>query len=287
MDPKTARPLDNSKQDFLIGYGDHLKFNLKIDIQDISKRHFEALSVFFHLLGDFQRGDIPVGGDRNNGSGWIKAKNPELTWLTSSSDEVTEQLFENQPLTDDGIWKSISLVGIPAIDALKPFQSIQPQKSLKDMPEKSGFISHRYFGGHCGIITVEAEVLTPLSVRESGEPSYTTNKNGEIFNGWDFFSLSPPAASHREQHRKYAMPSRSIKGMLRHIYSITSDSRTASNNLSNLNPVDSLFGYVGAGSNNALAGRLSFSFGLFDQPNSPGSKPPISMVTSTFREAIG
>lgn len=274
MDPKTARPLDNSKQDFLIGYGDHLKFNLKIDIQDISKRHFEALSVFFHLLGDFQRGDIPVGGDRNNGSGWIKAKNPELTWLTSSSDEVTEQLFENQPLTDDGIWKSISLVGIPAIDALKPFQDIKSQTNPGKIPERSGFISHRYFGGHCGLITVEAEVLTPLSIRESGEPSYTTNKNGEIFNGWDFFSLSPPAASHRKQDKGYAIPSRSIKGMLRHIYSITSDSRTASNNLSNLNPVDSLFGYVGAGSNNALASRLSFSFGLFDQPKLSWFKAP-------------
>ena len=178
MDPKTARPSNNSKQDFLIAYGDHLKFNLKIDIQDIHNRDLEALSVLFHLLSDFQRGDIPVGGDRNNGSGWIQAAIPKLTWLTSSSDEITEKLFGNQSLIDDGIWKKITLQGPSAIKALQPFQNLQPQENAgKPIPQaNAGFISHRAFGGHCGTLTVEAQVLTPLSIRESGEPSFTTSQ---------------------------------------------------------------------------------------------------------------
>ena len=274
MNPKTGRPSNNSKRDFLIGYGNELKFQLKIDIQDIEKRHLEAVSVLFHLLDDFRKGDIPFGGDRSNGTGWIEAKNPELTWLTSSSDDVTKQLFGNQTLTDDGIWKRVSLAGSSAVNALKPFQDIKPQTREGKIPEGSGFISHRHFGGHCGLITAEAEVLTPLSIRESGEPSFTTTKDGEIFNGWDFFSLSPPANSNRKQDRQYALPSRSIKGMLRHIYAIVSDSKTDSTEISKLTPVDSLFGFVGPGNDNALAGRLSFSFGLFDQPKLSWFKAP-------------
>ena len=276
MNPQTARPLDNSKRDFLIAYGDHLKFHLKIDIQDVSYQDLEALSVLFHLLNDFQRGDIPVGGDRNNGLGWIKATLSQMTWLTSDLDDITKKLFDNQPLTDHGIWKRITLKGPDVVKALQPFQNIQPQKDGgKPIPRaNAGFISHKAFGGHCGMLSVEAEVLTPLSIRESGEPSYIANKDGEIFNGWDFFSLSPPAASHRKQDKIYAMPSKSIKGMLRHIYAITSDSKTESTDISHLNPTDSLFGYVGAGSNNALAGRLSFSFGRFNQSKLAWFKAP-------------
>ena len=282
MNPKTGRPSNNSKRDFLIGYGNGLKFKLKIDIQDIEKKDLEALSILFHLLNDFQRGNIPFGGDRNNGTGWIEANNPELTWLTSSSDEVTKQLFGNQLLTDDGIWKKLSLEGSSAATALKPFQNIKSQTRSAKIPEGSGFISHRHFGGHCGLITVEAEVLTPLSIRESGEPSFTTTKDGEIFNGWDFFSLSPPANSKRKQDRQYALPSRSIKGMLRHIYAIVSDSKTDSEHISQLNPVDSLFGFVGQGSDNALAGRLSFSFGPFEQPRLSWFKAPFFYGNLSF-----
>jgi len=286
MNPKTARPLDNSKQDFLIAYGEQLKFHLKIDIQDVSMKDLEALSVLFHLLSDFQRGDIPVGGDRNNGLGWIKATVPKLTWLTSGPDNITKKLFDNQRLKDYGVWKRIILEGPAAIEALKPFNKLQSQRNLSKSPPRSrgGFISHRAFGGHCGMLSVEAEVLTPLSICESGEPSYTINKNGEIFNGWDFFSLSPPAASHRKQDRIYAMPSRSIKGMLRHMYAIASDSKTESTDIGHLNPVDSLFGYVGAGSNNALAGRLSFSFGHFEQPKLSWFNAPYFYGHLNFKE---
>ena len=62
--------------------------------------------------------------------------------------------------------------------------------------------------------------------------------------------------------------------MLRHIYAIASDSKTGSSDINKLNPVDSLFGFVGPGENNALAGRLSFSFGLFDHPNLSWFKVP-------------
>ena len=62
--------------------------------------------------------------------------------------------------------------------------------------------------------------------------------------------------------------------MLRHIYGIVSDSKTDSTHITQLNPVDSLFGFVGQGSDNALAGRLSVSFGLFKQPKLCWFKAP-------------
>jgi len=85
-------------------------------------------------------------------------------------------------------------------------------------------------------------------------------------NGWDFFSMSPPEAVHRPAEKLYALPSQSIRGALRHIYTIASDSREPSLDISRLNPTDSLFGWVGEGPNQAIMGRLSFSFGLFKDP---------------------
>jgi hypothetical protein len=112
---------------------------------------------------------------------------------------------------------------------------------------------------------VEAEALTPLHVRESGEPSWKTTLADGNVNGWDSFSLSPAEAALRSENRRYALPSRSLKGLLRHVYAITSDAKGVSSDLSRLNPVDSLFGWVGVGPNQAVMGRLAFSFAPFEE----------------------
>jgi hypothetical protein len=131
---------------------------------------------------------------------------------------------------------------------------------------KSGFISHRSFGGYSGSLVIEAEILTPIHIKESGEPSTRLDTAEEQFSGWDFFSLSTPEAAARSSAKTYALPSRSVKGMLRHIYSIATDSSQLSSDLNHLNPADSLFGWVGLSPNQSIMGRLSFSFALFDAP---------------------
>lgn len=78
----------------------------------------------------------------------------------------------------------------------------------------------------------------------------------------------------RPETKRYALPSRSIKGMLRHFYAIASDSIAPSPDLSRLNPVDRLFGWVGQGPNQAIMGRLAFSFGLFEAPELAWFKIP-------------
>jgi len=86
--------------------------------------------------------------------------------------------------------------------------------------------------------------------------------------------MSPPVAEHRNPSRQYALPSKSLRGMLRHIYTIVSDSRQESPDINHLNPADELFGWVGRGPNQALMGRLSIGFGFFDDPSLAWFKVP-------------
>jgi len=188
---------------------------------------------------------------------------------------VSQKLFGERTLTRDGIWQRLDLEGEAAVlQAIYPLVSTETQVSQTPPKARAGFISHRAFGGYCGMLAVEAEVLTPIHVRESGEPSFRATLADGPVNGWDFFSMSPPEAAQRDAQRVYALPSQSIKGMLRHIYTIASDSRQPSPDISRLNPVDRLFGWVGRGPNQALMGRLSFSFGLFEAPELVWFKVP-------------
>ncbi|HDQ73789.1 MAG TPA: hypothetical protein ENN19_17085, partial [Chloroflexi bacterium] len=119
-----------------------------------------------------------------------------------------------------------------------------------------------------------AEVLTPLHIRESGEPSWTVTLSEGPVNGWDAFSMSPPEAAMRPDNRTYALPSKSVKGMIRHIYTIASDAQQPSVDLGRLNPADALFGWVGKGTNQALMGRLVFNFATFESPELTWFKTP-------------
>lgn len=275
MDTKTGQPIDSSKRDYLFAYGRQLAFRLRMDIQDIGDREMEALNVFFHLLEDFQKGDIPIGGEKTSGFGWVKAQLSGLNWLTASPKGIHQKLFAKHSLKPQGIWQALALDENMVAESLRPGQSISGNKSPASPPvAKGGFISHRSFGGHCGILFVEAEALTPINVQESGEPSFSRILDDGPVNGWDFFSLSPAEAEARSADRIYAIPSRSIKGMLRNIYTIASNSKKESPDIGRLNPVDTLFGWVGEGPNQALMGRLSFTFGEFDKPEMSWFKAP-------------
>lgn len=267
MDPKTGQPVETAKRDYLYAYGDELAFGIRIDIQDIGDRDVAVISFFFHLLQDFQRGDIPIGGEKTNGYGWTEVNVSGLTWLAPGPEGITRKLFGKQKLNPEGVWQKLALDGESAADALQPLQPIVSEQKADHPPTaKAGFISHRSFGGFCGTLMVEAEVLTPINIQESGEPSFTTTLKDGPVNGWDFFSLSPAKADQRDDNRVYALPSRSIKGMLRHIYCIASDSRGEGSDISHLNPAERLFGWVGSGPNQSLMGRLSFGVGKFEKP---------------------
>ncbi len=276
MNSKTGQPLDQSKHDYLFGYGNQLAFNLRLDIPDINERSIQALSVLFHLLQDFQNGDIPVGGEKSSGMGWVKAKIAGMDWLTTNPGGVSKDIWGDLSLTQAGIWHKLSLAGQEAVNFLQPPTPLEAQiKSTSEPPRaKAGFISHRAFGGYCGTLSVEAEILTPLSVQESGQPSFTAMLDDGPVNGWDFFSMSPPTANQRLDDRIYALPSKSIRGMLRHIYTIASNSSEASPNIGQLNPTDSLFGWVGSGQNQSIMGRLSIGFAYFESPQLAWFKMP-------------
>jgi len=279
MDSYTGKPVEEAKADYLYAYGgDNLVFNMRIDIQDISKKDREAVSLLSHLIQDFERGDIPLGGEKTCGLGWVKGVINEMNWLTTNPDDVSKNLFGERQLERKGIWHCLNLKGNDAAASVKELDksmvlkktttSTTPQRALE------GFISHRSFGGYCGTVVVEGEVLTPLHVKESGESSYKVTFDGSPIYGWDFFSLSPPEESLRCSERTYAIPSKTIKGMIRTIYTITSNSKQDSPDISRLNPVDSLFGWVGKGPNQAIMGRLSVSFGLFKDPQLAWFKVP-------------
>ena len=268
MNSRTGKPIEEAKRDYLFAYGEHLAFRLQLDIQDIGEREMEALSVLIHLLGDFQRGDIPIGGEKTSGFGWVEADVAEVTWLTAEPATVTQALFAEHDLEQDGIWKRLTLEGGAADEALDAIAPMKVQQSIHVPPKASaGFISHRSFGGHCGELFVEAKALSPIHVKESGEPSYKAKmEDGSPINGWDFFSMAPPEAEMRPDGKTYALPSQSIKGLLRHTYAIVSNSVEPSSDLAHMNPVDSLFGWVGPGRDQAIMGRLSVGFGMFDEP---------------------
>ncbi len=275
MDPQTGRPVETAKQDYLFAYGEQLAFQLQVDVQDVGEGDLESLSLLNHLLQDFHRGDIPLGGEKTTGFGWVQAGITEINWLTAKPAGVTQKLFGDQALVPNGIWHGLNLKGEAAAPGLQYLSALTAKQATQNPPRaKAGFISHRSFGGYSGTLAVEAEALTPVHVKESGEPSFTAALAEGPVNGWDSFSMAPPEAAMRPEAKLYAFPSRSIKGMLRHLYTIASDSAEVSPDLSRLNPVDRLFGWVGQGPNQALMGRLSLSFGLFDAPQLAWFKVP-------------
>ena len=138
--------------------------------------------------------------------------------------------------------------------------------ALPTIKTESGYVSHRIFGGYCGLLRLEGEVITPLHIRESGEPSFADIVSHKPVQGWDMFSLSSPEKSLRDAKKCYAIPSKTLRGALRHLYTIASQSKKTSRNINQLTPVEKLFGWVGDGPNQALMGRISIEFAKFSSP---------------------
>lgn len=269
MDPRTGQPEESAKQDFLYAYGAQLIFRFRLDIQNVEESDREALSILAHLLQDFQRGDVPVGGEKTSGFGWVCGEIDEIEWLSATTTGITQTLFGTQAMDREGIWHRLILQDQAAAEGIRNFMQPlggSPTNPAQPPRASTGFVSHRSFGGHSGSLAFEVEVLTPTHIRESGEPSFQSTLNDQPVNGWDFFSMSPPTAEMRSAARQYALPSRSLKGMVRHLYTIASDSGNESRDLGSLNPADSLFGWVGRGTNQSIMGRLSFGFAAFDAP---------------------
>lgn len=267
MDPTTGKPIDASKRDYLYAYGDSFRFQLRIDLADIRDADMELIGILFHLIDDFRRGEVPIGGDKTAGFGWAEVDVDRISYRCADGDRVAGKLFGDAESSPDGIWRRIELTGDAAARAVRPNRPIDAEggQTGKTPPSaKGGFISHRAFGGHCGSLWVEAALLTPLNIQESGQPSFSTDLPEGPVNGWDVFSMSPPEAERRGDERVYALPGRSIKGMIRNIYAIASDSKKDGVDIARLNPADRLFGWVGNGPNQALMGRVSVGFARFD-----------------------
>jgi CRISPR/Cas system CSM-associated protein Csm3 (group 7 of RAMP superfamily) len=269
MDPNTGQPLESAKSDYLYGYGRDLKFRLQLDLQDLDEFDVDALSLFGHLLQDFQMGDVPIGGEKSSGFGWVEAELEEIQWRTSGADKVSDWLFKGLALQANGPWQALTLRGDEAAGIMQTVEPLaKPGREIAVRPYRAdaGFVSHRLFSGYSGRLEVEVEALTPVHIQESGEPSFRAHSSDGDVNGWDFFSMSPGEAALRGEDRLYALPAKSLRGLLRHVYAIASDSSDASPDVARLNPVDGLFGWVGKGQNQALMSRLSIGFGLFDAP---------------------
>ncbi|RME47196.1 MAG: hypothetical protein D6796_07980, partial [Caldilineae bacterium] len=171
MDSKTGAPIETAKHDYLYAYGKQLSFHFQIDVQDVTEDDWDALNLLFHLLQDFQHGDIPIGGEKSSGFGWVEGKVANLTWLAGTADGIGKTLFPGATPVRNGLWYTLNLEGEEVAATLKPAGLLEAGESVAiQSPPKaaSGFTSHRAFGGHCGMLVVEAEPLTPLAIRESG-----------------------------------------------------------------------------------------------------------------------
>ncbi|MEM7532118.1 MAG: RAMP superfamily CRISPR-associated protein [Chloroflexota bacterium] len=277
IDPETGEPEQGAKLAYLYAYGKDFKFQVRLDMQDINEDHYYEIQVLKHLLQDFQAGDIAIGGQKTSGMGWIQSTPESVEWLASDDNTMTPKLFSGKQPAAHGMWQRVRIEGDDAREMLKPSAPLElndPRQIERPPTAREGFISHRSFGGFSGTLVVEGEALRPIHIQESGEPSFRAKLDSDVVNGWDFFSMSPAEAKLRGDDRVYALPARSIKGMIRHLYTIASNSRRVGRDLSSLNPVQSLFGFVGTGPNQALMGRLSFGFGIFDQPELSWFKVP-------------
>ncbi len=269
MDSRTAQPVEEAKADYLYAYGRDLVFNVQLDLQDLHEGDLEAMTVFKHLLADFEKGDIPLGGEKSNGFGWVQAHVAEMNWLTTNANDIGKKLFGNPTLAPEGIWQTLRLAGeqtAVAFQSLAPLLPANKTAAPQIIKAQQGFVSHRAFGGYCGKLELLGEVLTPISVQESGQPTFSINLAEGPVNGWDFFSLAPAEAEKRGANKIYALPAKSLRGAIRHIYGIAGGAKQESTDLSKLNASDSLFGFVGNGPNQALMSRVVFGFAKFESP---------------------
>lgn len=86
------------------------------------------------------------------------------------------------------------------------------------------FDPNRAMDGYSGKLILEGEILTPLHVREDDEPSYTDLVDGQVVQGWDFYSQ--PMSAHTEQleeNKRYILSNKLLSEHLDALYLVGRD----------------------------------------------------------------
>lgn len=271
VDPKTGQSIENSKLNFLFAYGQKFSFKCSLVLKDLDPRYLEQFSFLIRLLKEFENGTIPFGGKKTSGFGYIRGKIDKMEFLCPPGSSMEnqlkkwkvkktgfEQLWHHYELDGGKIWKNNKFTS----DIQKAFSKLIGEINTPEKPfkTKAGYISHRQYSKLCGSLICELEALTPIHIRESGEPSF----QGEEVFGYDFFSISPPKNSKKQpiDNREYAVPPSTLKGETRKIYNLISKNPCSGcKHINKLCDTCRLFGWVGTGNNKeqALMGRINFS----------------------------
>ena len=256
IDPKTGKPVESAKMDFLYAYGDKLKFEMTIKISDLAEGEIWQLGYLLHLIRDFQNGYLPIGGQKTSGLGWLDIADESIAVeILCAQGNWLESVAPGEPCRDS-LWHKFSCSYSQFLDQFADRAGRAFTKKIVDVREEKaphtigGKISHQQFGGYCGSLFLNVEVMSPLHISESGEPAYMID-NKQCF---DFFSMAPPSASSKKAKREYAIPAKTIKGAVRSIYTAITDADQA----------NCLFGYVKEQDSEAYMGRVVFHFAHAD-----------------------
>jgi len=281
IDPKTGKSLENSKLNYLYAYGQKFAFKSTLVLKDLDLRDLGQLGYLMFLLKELEGGNIPLGGKKTLNFGHVSGKIDKIEFLCPPNSKFkdklnswdaektgSEQLWQRYKLNDDHIWTNQNFIK----DLEQNFAKLIGEITVPEQPykTKAGHVSHRQYSTLCGYFIYELEAITPLHIKESGEPSFQSDDAL----GYDFFSLSPPKNAKKQpiNQREYTIPPSTIKGAVRNIYNLISQKPCSGcTDIRNLCDTCRLFGWVKAdhnGKNNntedngqALMGRLKFGFG--------------------------
>ena len=265
VDPKTGKPVESAKMDFLYAFGaDKFSFSTTFYIKQlqINNENNVMMGLLFHLIEDMCKGEIAFGGQKTSGMGWLKGEIEHIRIRTGSDSPWIDKLNSPGSPIEDPVWKVFEYQKDDfkktnlyneyfeafGKDINKDYQRPEDNKFSSG---NETFISHRFYSGYSGTICCRLEVLRPIHIKESGEA--TLNNDG-FAPGWDFFHMSPPANENKPslENRIYAIPSKTLKGLIRHTYTALTDPSQAK----------ALFGFVGEGRDaSAYMGRVNISFG--------------------------
>lgn len=275
IDSETGQSINNSKLNFLYAYGKKFSFRSTIVLKDVNNHDFKQLGFLMYLLREFDQGAIPIGGKKSLNFGTVKGSIKNLKILCTPGSRMesltkkwnfkktnSEPVWNHYEIEGDKLWKNNKF-----IDQMQNnFSNLTGKIQVPDKPYiHDKLVSHRQYSKLCGVLTCELEALTPLHIKESGEPSFISDSAL----GYDFFSMSSPKNSHKPDmvEREYAIPPSSIRGAVRQIYNLISKKHCPGcKDIGNLCDTCQLFGFVG--NTGSLMGRLSISFArAIDKPN--------------------
>ena len=269
VDPKTGSSKDNAKQNALFAYGPEFTFKCELVLTDAD---FKTLAFLMYLLRELNLGEIPMGGKKTLGFGHIQGRIAQMDFLCMPDSPLDKNLkrWKVKKSGTENLWQhyQIDKIGknskfIENMD--KSFSDLMGEVKVPDKPfvTPKKHVSHRQYSKFCGMLTCDLEAISPIHVRESGEPSF---QSSEAL-GYDFYSLSPPGNHQKPPvgQREYVIPPSTLKGTIRKIFNLISQNRCPGcSQLDRLCDTCRLFGWVGESS---LMSRLSFSPARSDKNN--------------------